>query len=44
MAGPAKGKDSGAGVERGDVTKAQERRLQHRPRESTWAPGPGTSH
>lgn len=28
---------------RGDVTKAQERRLQRRPREATWAPRPGIS-
>lgn len=43
MAGPAGRKDNGTGVEGGDVTKAQKRRLQRRPRVATWAPGPGIS-
>lgn len=31
------------GVERGDEVKAQKRRLQLRPTEATWGPGPGIS-
>lgn len=41
-AGPRE-RNNRVGVERGDEVKAQKRRLQLRPTETTWGPGPGIS-